>query len=297
MSKFKKLTASLALTTVAVATMFVMAELAFAQPKTITPGVLTVGIAGDMPMTSVADGKLIGTDGEMVNAIAKDLGLTVDVRQMEWSAVIQSTVQGQVDIMFGSMGWTAERTKILKMTDPIYYYSTTLLQRKDDNLRTIADLTGKTIGSVIGFTSVPEMQQIEGVKEVKLYGTQDAAIRDVVAQRIDVAFLDPTLAQYALSQNPDWKLHQTELVPDARYPILSTKYSAVIGVNPGNKELYEAINAEVGKLWESCANVKVMAKYGLGAAMWFEPPANNYRVGVDRSKGWVPPRAAAKCFE
>src|SRR3954464_15640501 len=35
-----------------------------APPKTMEPGKLTVGINGDMPMTSVKDGKLIGTDGE-----------------------------------------------------------------------------------------------------------------------------------------------------------------------------------------------------------------------------------------
>ncbi|MFL5334705.1 MAG: hypothetical protein ACJ8H8_16310, partial [Geminicoccaceae bacterium] len=37
-----------------------------APPKTMEPGKLTVGINGDMPMTSVKDGKLIGTDGELI---------------------------------------------------------------------------------------------------------------------------------------------------------------------------------------------------------------------------------------
>ncbi|WP_354064693.1 ABC transporter substrate-binding protein [Devosia sp. 2618] len=267
-----------------------------AQPKTVNPGVLTIGIAVDMSMTSIADGTLIGTDGEMINTIAENLGLTLDVRQMEWSAVIQSTVQGQVDIMFGSMGWIAERTKILKMTNLIYYYPTTLLQQEGHNYKSAEELAGRTIGSVVGFTSVPEMQSIDGVDELKLYEAQDAAIRDVAAGRIDVAFLDPTLAEYALSQNPDWKLHQTEFTPDDRYPIMSAKYSAVIGVNPANEELYEAINTEVGKLWASCANVQAMSKYGLSALMWFEPSATNYRAGVDRSDEWQPPQAASTCF-
>ena len=39
-------------------------------PKTIEPGKLTIGINGDMPMTSVKDGKLIGTDGELLAQIA-----------------------------------------------------------------------------------------------------------------------------------------------------------------------------------------------------------------------------------
>ena len=37
---------------------------AHAAPKTLEPGVLNVGLNGDMPMTSVKDDKLIGSDGE-----------------------------------------------------------------------------------------------------------------------------------------------------------------------------------------------------------------------------------------
>ena len=49
--------------------------LAMAEPvKTITPGKLTVGFNGDMPMTSLKDGKLIGTDGELIAKIAERLG-------------------------------------------------------------------------------------------------------------------------------------------------------------------------------------------------------------------------------
>src|SRR5258706_6080414 len=102
-------------------------------PKTIEPGKLTIGFKGDMPMTGLKDGKLIGTDGALLAKIAADLGLEVKPVQMEWSALIQATKQGKVDIMLGSMGWTVDRTKILLMTDPIYYFGTYLLQKKATN--------------------------------------------------------------------------------------------------------------------------------------------------------------------
>jgi polar amino acid transport system substrate-binding protein len=88
-------------------------------PKTIEPGKLTVGINGDMPMTSVKDGKLIGTDGALLAQLAANLGLEVKPVQMEWSALIEATKQGKVDIMLGSMGWTKAHTKIIIQTDPI----------------------------------------------------------------------------------------------------------------------------------------------------------------------------------
>ena len=74
-------------------------------PKTIEAGKLNVALNGDMPMTGLdAEGKLIGTDGELMVLIAERLGLEVVPQMMEWSAEIQSTKQGKVDIMHGAMG-------------------------------------------------------------------------------------------------------------------------------------------------------------------------------------------------
>ena len=281
----------------------VAATIAFAAPsmadppKTIEPGTLTVGINGDMPMTSQKDGKLIGTDGELLAGIAEKLGLKVKVVQMEWSALIQATKQGKVDIMLGSMGWTKERTEVMSLTDPIYYFGTFLLQKKDTNYSTFADISGHKIGTVTGFTLVPELKSIPNVGEVKLYDTSDGVIRDLVAGRLDMAVLDPGLVQYALLQHPEWNLHQVALAPEPdKYPIMSTKYYSIMAIYPPEKELYEAINAEVGKAWAACDNVKSMAKYGLGDKAWFDPPNPDYRNGVDRPADWKAPKSPDSCF-
>src|SRR5262249_40394726 len=99
---------------------------AAADVKTVTPGKLTVAFNGDMPMTSEKDGKLIGTDGELMMAIGQKLGLEVVPKQMDWAAEIESTKQGKVDIMHGAMGWLKPRTEIMTLTDPIYYFGTLL---------------------------------------------------------------------------------------------------------------------------------------------------------------------------
>ena len=129
-----------------------------AAPKTMEPGKLTIGINGDMPMTSLKDGKLIGTDGELIAAIAGRLGLEVNVVQMEWSALIQATKQGKVDLMLGSMGWTKERSQVMLLSDPIYYFGTFLLQKNSSSFSTFEDMKGHSVGTVTGFTLVPELK-------------------------------------------------------------------------------------------------------------------------------------------
>ena len=80
-------------------------------------------------------------------------------------------------------------------------------------------MKGHTIGTVTGFTLVPELKSVPGIGEVKLYDTSDGVMRDVLAGRLDMAVLDPGLVQYALSQHPEWDLHQVPLKPEPdKYP-------------------------------------------------------------------------------
>jgi L-cystine transport system substrate-binding protein len=118
-----------------------------APPKTMEPGKLHVALNGDMPMTGLEDGKLIGTDGELMVLIADRLGLEVVPHMMEWSAEIQSTKQGKVDIMHGAMGWIEARSEIMLLTDPIYYFGTLLAQKKDTSWSTFEDMKGRSVAT------------------------------------------------------------------------------------------------------------------------------------------------------
>src|ERR1044072_3897342 len=93
-----------------------------AEVKTLEAGKLTIGINGDMPMTQFKDGQLSGTDGELMVFVAKQLGLEPKVVQMDWAALIEATKQGKTDVMHGAMGWLEARSKIMVLTEPIYYF-------------------------------------------------------------------------------------------------------------------------------------------------------------------------------
>jgi cystine transport system substrate-binding protein len=249
-------------------------------------------------MTGLKDGKLIGTDGELMVLIAERLGLEVVPQMMDWSAEIQSTKQGKVDIMHGAMGWIEARSEIMLLTDPIYYFGTLLAQKKDTNWSTFEDMKGRSVATVSGFTLVPELKEVEGIGEVKLYDTTDGALRDLIAGRVDMAILDPPLMQLAIQENPDWNLHQVPLQPQPdKYPTMSQVYNIVFGIHPEEKDLHDSFNQEIAKIWADCTNVKIMRNYGLGDQAWFTPPpqGENLRNGVDRPKDWVAPNGD-HCF-
>ena len=103
-------------------------------------------------------------------------------------------------------------------------------------------------------------------------------MQDLLAGRIDMAILDPPLVQYAIIQHPEWKLKQVPVDPEPdKYPVMSTKYNVIFGINKNEPELAEAINAAIKDIWAECLNVKTMAKYGLCDKAWFVPPEKNPR--------------------
>ncbi|MFT5562550.1 MAG: ABC-type amino acid transport substrate-binding protein, partial [Litorivivens sp.] len=157
-------------------------------------------------------------------------------------------------------------------------------------------LEGKTIATIQGFGWIDQLKKIRGA-ELKLYDTSDAAIRDLLAGRIEALFADPPLIQYAISKNPDWNIHSLPITQefDKEYSLLTGKYNVVFGLSQDAPKLLAAVNAEIAKIWASCAGYEVAKKYGLSDKSWFDPGALNLRAGIDRPKDWKQPTLPASC--
>lgn len=273
------------------------AERAMAQAlEVIEPGKLNVAFNGDMPGTGWQDGRLIGLDGELMQWIADELGLEVKPNLMEWAAEIQSVKTRRVDIMHGMMGWNDQRIKVINITDPIYYGGANITQKKSTNWDSIKDLEGRKIATIQGFGWIDQLKAIKGAK-LRLYDTSDAAIRDLLAGRIEALFADPPLIQYAISKNPDWDIHSLPITQafDKKYSLLTGKYNVVFGLNKETPKLLKAINDKIAEIWATCKNQEIAKKYGLGDPSWFAPGSINQRAGVDRPADWKQPTLPDKC--
>lgn len=267
-----------------------------ADLELVEPGSLTVAFNGDMPGTGWQDGHLIGLDGELMQYVAEQLGLKVKPALMEWAAEIQSVKTGRVDIMGGMMGWNDQRIKVINISDPIYYGGANITQKKATNWKTVKELEGRKIATIQGFGWIDQLKAIKGT-ELKLYDTSDAAIRDLLAGRIEALFADPPLIQFAISKNPDWDIHAVamEQAFDEKYSLLTGKYNVVFGLNKESPKLLAAVNQQIAAIWASCKNLEVAKKYGLGDVNWFDPGSLNLRAGVDRPKDWKQPTLPSSC--
>ncbi|ARN20806.1 ABC transporter substrate-binding protein [Piscinibacter gummiphilus] len=257
--------------------------------ETIEKGALTIAFTGDMPGTGYQDGKMVGYDGEILQRISEAAQLKVKPALMEWSGTIASVQSKRVDVMAGTMGWTEQRSKIMTLSDPIHYFKNGITQLDKNNWSSLKDLEGKKVGTITGFSFIPEMRKIKGL-QVALYDTSDAAVRDLLAGRIDAVIGDPPVMQYAISRNPQWKLKFNAFTDNSpEFPLLTGLGQVVFGLNKDNPELVKAVNAEIAKLWQTCEMRKIGKTYGLVQDVWFVPAGQNSRAGVDRPAGWSLP--------
>ena len=263
---------------------------AFAQSvETVEKGALTIAFTGDMPGTGYQDGKMVGYDGEILQRISEAAQLKVKPALMEWSGTIASVQSKRVDVMAGTMGWTEQRSKIMTLSDPIHYFKNGITQLDKNNWSSLKDLEGRKVGTITGFSFIPEMRRIKGL-QVALYDTSDAAVRDLLAGRIDAVIGDPPVMQYAISRNPQWKLKFNAFTDNSpEFPLLTGLGQVVFGLNKDNPELVKAVNAEIAKLWQTCELRKIGKTYGLVQDVWYVPAGANSRAGVDRPANWTLP--------
>ena len=115
-------------------------------------GVITVGTSGDYPpyeFHGQVNGKdeIIGFDIEIAKQLAKDLGVKLVIKDMQFGALLASLNTNKVDFVISGMTPTKERAESVDFSK-IYYTAvqTIVIRVKDkDSIKSIADLKGKNI--------------------------------------------------------------------------------------------------------------------------------------------------------
>lgn len=256
----------------------------------VEPKVLSVAITGDMPGLVARDGKVTGYDGDILQLAAERLGLTIKPVPMEWSGAIAAVQTGRVDVIGGNVAWAKQRAEILSLTDPTGYFQNGITSKKGDGWHTLKDLEGRKVGSMTGFSFLPELRKVPGL-ELSLYDSTDAALRDLLAGRIKALVGDPPVIDYAIAKNPDWGLVNLAFTDNnPAFPLLTgLGRQYVIGLSKENADLANDLSTQIRALWTSCDVKAIGRRYGNVSDANYTPSSDNFRAGVDRPADWTPP--------
>ncbi|MGG5460720.1 ABC transporter substrate-binding protein [Clostridium sp. B9] len=209
-------------------------------------GKLVVGLSADYAPYEfhiMKDGKdqVVGFDISIANEIAENLGVELEIKEMEFGAIVQSVKSGMIDLGISGLTPDEERKKAVDFSDIYYEAEQGVLINKDnkDSIKGIGDLSGKKVGAQIGSIQAEIANGIEGA-DVKLLDNVNTLILELKTGKLDALIVELPVAKIATEVNPELSL--------ADETIKDSEGGSAIAIQKGNDDLVEAVNKTITEL-------------------------------------------------
>ena len=214
-------------------------------------GTLKVGTNAEFPPYEYyEDNKVTGIDMDIMQAIADELGMDMQVEDMQFDAIIAAVSSGKVDVGASGFTVTEDRKKNVDFTDTYATATQVIIVKEDSEIAGPDDLEGKKIGVQLGTTGDIYASDIKDA-EVEQYNKGFEAVQALTQGKIDAVVIDGEPAKEFVSQTEGLKILDEAF----------TEEEYAIAVAKGNDELREQINAALATLKESGKIDEIVAKY------------------------------------
>lgn len=199
---------------------------------------------------------IVGVDVDVANEIAKDLGVKLEVTDIEFDSIIPAVQTGKAS--FGAAGMSITEDRLQQVDFSIEYATSRqyIITKADKKYSKFSELGGLKVGVQTGTTAHLIMQdEIEKgslkdkskESDIKPYKSALEAAQDLMMGRIDAVIIDKLPAENIVKANEGKGIAANELFNDDGS---NTEEKYAICVEKGNKSLLEAINATLKRLLE-----------------------------------------------
>lgn len=223
-------------------------------------GVIVMGTSADFPpfeFHKVEGNKdtIVGFDIDIANAIAKKLGVKLEIKDMDFKGLIPALQSGRIDMIVAGMTPTPDRAENVDFSDLYYNSQQVVVVKNDSPILKFDDLKGKTVAVQIGTTSEEAAKKIPDVNLKQLNRVGDAFM-DLKNGRCDAIVLEDTVANAYLKEYKDMKILSMK-------EINTEEGGMAVAVAKGNKELVNIIN-------EVIKDLKASGEYDKLVDKWFK---------------------------
>ncbi|MFS9178388.1 ABC transporter substrate-binding protein/permease [Streptococcus sp.] len=198
--------------------------------------------------------KYTGIDMELIKAIAKDQGFTLEISNPGFDAAVSDVQNGNADGMIAGMTVTDARKATFDFSDPYYTTNSILAVQESSKVSSYQDLKGKTVGVKNGTASQTFLEENKSKYGYKIKTFSDgASMYDSLNSGSVAAIMDDEpVIKYAIKQGRKFKT-PIEGTPSGQIAFAVQKDS--------NPELIEMFNNGLANLKESGEYQKILDKY------------------------------------
>lgn len=209
-------------------------------------GKLVVGLSADYAPYEfhiMKDGKdqIVGFDIDIAKEIAKDMDVDLEIKEMDFGAIVQSVKSGAIDLGISGITPDEKRKEAVDFSDIYYEADQGILINKNnkDSIKGIEDLKGKKVGAQIGSIQAEIANGIEGA-DVKLLDNVNTLILELKTGKLDALIVELPVAKIATEVN--------EELATADNGIKNSEGGSAIAIQKGNKDLVDQVNTTIKKL-------------------------------------------------
>ncbi|ADO49695.1 ABC transporter substrate-binding protein [[Enterobacter] lignolyticus] len=222
-------------------------------------GVIKVATFDANPPFGSVDGKtheLVGYDIDFANALAKSLGVKLELVATNPANRIPLLQSGKADVIVADITITPERAQVIDFSTPYFVTGQQFLvaAKAGDQLE---DYQHARIGAVKGTTGEQALHQRFPQSRVLAYDDIPLALTALRNGNVQAITQDSTILAGLLAGAPDKA--SFKILPD-----LLSKEEIGVGVKKGEPALLNAVNAELGRLEKSGEAAKIYDR-------WFGP--------------------------
>lgn len=223
--------------------------------KIKTAGKIVVATSPDYAPYEFLDlqGSPVGADISLINYVAQQLGVEVQLEMLDFDACLAAVAMGKVDLTVSGMVPKPERAQSMDFSD-VYYNDgdqvIVILKEKADAFKTLADFTGKTVAAQNGTLQQDLVsQQLPGAKAEPISKVPDA-IMMLKTGKVDGVALASVVADNYVAVHEDLVICQT--------PFEYSSLGVVMAAPKNSPELIEALNAVIKDVQEQGLYLKWM---------------------------------------
>ena len=220
---------------------------------TVNAGKLTMSTNAAFPPYEMTkdDGSFEGIDVEIAGAIAAELGLELQIDDMDFDAALLAVQQGKSDIVMAGVTVNEERKQVMDFSDSYSTGVQVIIVPEGSDIASVDDLAGHTIGTQRGTTGNIYCTDEFGEENVVAYDNGLTATQALVNGQIDCIVIDSAPAAEFVKANPGLAILDTEYATE----------DYAIGLGKGNTELKDAVNAALQKLIADGTVQSIVDKY------------------------------------
>lgn len=219
----------------------------------VKDGTLIMGINAEFPPFEFQEGgAVVGVDAEIMEAIAKKLGLTLEIKDMAFESLPDALGGGTIDLI--AAGYTVDPTReeTMDFTDTYYTALQTVIVKADSGYASKDDLKDKKIGVQTGTTGSSCAKELTDKENVIGYGNGSLAVDALLTGNVDAVIIDNNPAK-------EYKTKHGDAVTLLENQFDEEEYA--IAVKKGNKDLLEAVNNALKEIKADGTFQKIIEKY------------------------------------